>query len=315
MIRETIPYTTEEAWLAARRQDLTSTDVAALFGLSPYLSAFELFHRKHGGMDVGGIDTERTRWGNRLEASIARGVAEDQGWEVDSMDEYIRLPEHRIGSSFDFRQRSNDIRSVSLEEDTVIRGKSNFLLECKNVDGLEFRNNWGETDFGLEAPAHIELQVQHQMLVSGIGEAYIAALIGGNRIELLHRFYDSAVGDRILAEAAKFWALTEPPAPDFTRDAALIGRLYKHSDPDSVISADEKMVELMRKYNEAGRAKRLAEDEQQAARAELLTLIGKAERVESVEFNCSAKETKEVEVAAFVRKGYRNLRITERKSK
>ena len=49
---ETIPYTTEAAWLAARTHDLTSTEIAALFGCSPYLTKFELWHRKHDGADV-----------------------------------------------------------------------------------------------------------------------------------------------------------------------------------------------------------------------------------------------------------------------
>lgn len=40
--RETIHHDTEEAWLAARKRDVTSTESAALFGMSPYLTAFEL---------------------------------------------------------------------------------------------------------------------------------------------------------------------------------------------------------------------------------------------------------------------------------
>lgn len=310
MIRETIGYTTEEAWKSERAKDLTSTEISALFGLSPYLTAFELWHRHHSadGFEFEPADNERLRWGKRLQQSISSGVYEDQDWCGRPMLEYIRLPELRIGSSFDYRVHAHPNTHTSDSDD-------DWLLECKNVDSLEFRNSWDSTDFGLEAPAHIECQLQHQLLVSGLKEGYIAALIGGNRIELLRRFYDETIGQRILEEAAKFWAMETPPAPDFHKDAALIGKLYRIAEPGKVIDADARMLDLMHTYDEQGRAKRIAEDEQQAAKAELLTLIGSAEKVLSDEFNVSAKTTAAVEVAAFTRNSYRNVRITARKQK
>ena len=36
----------EAEWLAMRRQDVTSTETAALFGLSPYTTAFEVWHQR-----------------------------------------------------------------------------------------------------------------------------------------------------------------------------------------------------------------------------------------------------------------------------
>lgn len=299
-MNEIIPFTTREAWLAERAKDITSTDVAALFGISPYLTRFELWHRKVRcdiePDDIG--DVERVKWGTRLQRAIAEGAAEERGWSIRAADEYIRAPNDRIGASFDYFIGDSDGTTVA-------------ILECKNVDGLAFRDGWVETDFGLEAPAHIELQVQHQMLVSGIPRTYIAALVGGNRLVILERDYDPLVGRRILDECATFWHGGEPE-PDFRRDAELISRLYRTATEGNAIDADERMARLMAEFNEYSRVAAVAMDEAEARKAELLTLIGDASRVASPTHTLSRWEVPAKEIS-YTRKPYCGFRITAKK--
>lgn len=303
LIRESIPFTTREAWLAERAKDITSTDVAALFGISPYLTRWELWHRKVAGdVEPEELDAERVRWGNRLESAIAAGAAEERGWSVRPLRDYIRLAGLRIGSSFDF---------VTTHGDDTYQPVA--LLECKNVDSLAFRDGWIETEYGLEAPAHIELQVQHQMLSSGIRKCYIAALVGGNRLVILERDYDPAVGDAILRECAAFWAGGEP-SPDFKRDADLIRRLYSYSGPGPTVDADERMAQLMDEADQFKRMQSVAGDEYEARIAEIRTLIGDAGKVLSTKHSLSRWTVKETPVS-YVREAYDVIRITERKSK
>lgn len=303
LTRETVPYTTREAWLAARSQDITSTDVAALFGVSPYLTRFELWHRKHGSPEASAPDiddVERVRWGNRLQETIAAGAAEDRDWCWLTLD-YMRIPELRIGSSFDY---------VITDGDDPANPTYLALLECKNVDGLAFRDGWVETEFGLEAPAHIELQVQHQMLVSGIRRCYIAALVGGNRLVILERDYDEAVGQRIIEECAKFWA--DPcPAPDFRRDAELIAQLYRYSGAGPEVEADAYIARLMDEAHQFSRMAAVAKDEHEARLAEIRTLIGDAGKVRSEKHTLSRWTVKETPIS-YVRKAYDVMRITEK---
>jgi predicted phage-related endonuclease len=61
----------QDHWLQLRTQDVTSTESAALFGMSPYVTQFELWHRKKSGEQPEFKTNERMRWGNRLEAAIA----------------------------------------------------------------------------------------------------------------------------------------------------------------------------------------------------------------------------------------------------
>src|SRR5262245_1850578 len=102
MAREVVPYVNEQAWLAERLRDVTSTEVAALFDASPWITCFELYHAKRERVVEARADNDRMRWGRRLQDPIAHGVAEDQGLDVRRMNEYIRNPEARLGASFDF---------------------------------------------------------------------------------------------------------------------------------------------------------------------------------------------------------------------
>ncbi len=107
----------ETHWLEMRAQDITSTEISALFGISPYMTLFETWHRHKGNIVSSFEENERSTWGLRLQDSIAKGIAEDEGWKIRRMDEYMRNEKLRAGSSFDFD----------------INGKE--LLEIKNVDG------------------------------------------------------------------------------------------------------------------------------------------------------------------------------------
>ena len=79
MDREILVPDNEAQWLEWRKADLTSTEIAALFGASPYTTVYELYHRKAGALPAEAFEVnERMKWGNRLEAAIAAGIAEDE---------------------------------------------------------------------------------------------------------------------------------------------------------------------------------------------------------------------------------------------
>jgi predicted phage-related endonuclease len=200
------PFTTREAWLGKRLADVTSTESAALFGMSPYMTAFELWHRKRSGLVPEFNGSERVAWGNHLEAAIAAGIAEQQGWTVEPMKDYWRRPDERLGSSFDF----------------VITNHASgepAHLELKNVDFMTFKRDWIKHEDGtIEAAAHIELQVQHQLAVSGFPRAYIGALIGGNKGLVIERERDEQVIAAIRAKVAEFWRTVDAGGH---RDAAI----------------------------------------------------------------------------------------------
>ena len=309
--RETIDPASKTEWLKLRTKDITSTEVPALFGISPYVTHFELWHRKKSGEIVEHSGNERTEWGKRLEASIAHGVAETYGFEIRPMTEYIRDPESRIGSSFDYAIEAKEV------DGEIIHMAG--ILEIKNVDALQFKDGWIVGDNGeIEAPPHIEMQVQHQLLVSNRDVAYIGALVGGNTLKLLKRNRNENVIEAIKKKIAQFWEsidLNKEPVPNFERDADFIAKLYSHSTKDTAMTADQRLTDLAEKYKVASDQEAIAVKHKKSIKAEILTIIGKYEKVKGELFTISASETPSKWIERFERAGYRNFRISWRKKK
>jgi putative phage-type endonuclease len=311
---EIIPFTTEADWLAHRQRDVTSTESAALFGMSPYVTHYELWHRKRSGVAPEFKTNERMRWGNRLEAAIAHGIAEEQGWEIKPLKEYMRDPEARIGSSFDF---------------VITNLGEPVHLEIKNVDYLAFRDGWIEHEDGsIEAPEHIEMQVQHQMAVSGFKRAFIGAFIGGNRGVVIERERDEDVIRAIRAKVAEFWRTVDAgqePDPVMPDDVQAMIRLNQYAEPGKILdaSSDDEIARLVEEYRQASAAEKNACEDKEVAKARLLEAIGDAEKVLLPGFTISAgmiADTPPTLITAEMvgqtyggRKGYRNLRITAKK--
>jgi predicted phage-related endonuclease len=306
----------ETEWLALRAENLNSTEIPALFDLSPYMTKFELWHRHKENIVVEFEENARTLWGKRLQNSIAQGIADDQGWEVSEMKEYIRCRQLRIGSSFDFSINKWDRSPYSDWPRLTQEG----ILEIKNVDFLQFRDKWTKNDDGtFEAPAHIELQVQHQLMLSGRSYAYIGALIAGNDIKLIRREADPEIHAAIQDRAASFWHsidTNKPPEPDFSKDADIISKLYGYAEPGKTLTTDsDDLLSLVSQYREAGRQATEYENHKKAIKAQILSIIGDVERVEHPLFTISAKTSPPTFVNAFERAAFRNFRVTERKTK
>lgn len=266
---ETIQIQNRDQWLAERVKDVTSTEVAALYGLSPYLSEFELFHQKRDGIVVQIQENERMKWGTRLESAIAHGAAEDQGWNIAKLDVYMRDTEAKIGSSFDF-----EILSSS---------DGPGILEVKNVDWLQYQKNWIDDGNGnIEAPEHIELQVQHQLEVSDRKWAAIVVLVGGNEQKIVLRNRDKGIGSDIRAKVTEFWSKIQanrPPAPDYVQDAEFIIKQLRRDGTGDHIVADAELEKMIKDYEFVSREYNDLEKIKNQRRAEILERIGTAGKV------------------------------------
>jgi putative phage-type endonuclease len=338
MQRETLVPASEAQWLEWRRQDLTSTEAAALFGASPYATAYELHHRKAGTLpEVEFTENERMTWGKRLEGAIALGIAEDYGLIVEPFKCYMRVPELRMGSSFDFKIvgiTDGFTGDDSARKMFLMHGPG--IMEVKNVDGLQFRRVWLEDGETIEAPPHIEFQVQHQLVVADLNWSMIAPLVGGNTPKVILRERDRVVGEAIIQQVREFWARVAtgtPPAPDFLKDADTVSRLYVDNDGSSRdLSDNMRLIQLCQDYKKAAADEKAAKDRKAAAKAEILTIIEATKSVTTNGFKISAGTNKEVYKAfnreagerwtitrshipaAFIESttpAYRNVRITE----
>lgn len=274
-------------WLSLRAQCITSTEVSALFNCSPYLTSFELWHQKRADTVQEFEETERMKWGSRLESAIAAGVSLDLGLDSHPMKDFFIDYDLKIGSSFDYFFGDDGI------------------LEIKNVDAFIYKTQWE----GDEAPLHIEMQIQHQLLVSGRKRAVIGVLVGGNEIKTIERERDDAVCNAIKQKVAEFWAMTEAPAPDFTKDAEFIISQYKYAQPNKIMAATPDIEALATVYKAGAEVEKSGKAMKDAAKAELLMIIGDCEKVKGDTFSISAGLIGPSEYTVK-RDGYRGFKIS-----
>lgn len=300
-----------EHWLSLRATDITSTEISALFGLSPYMTEFELFYIKSRGEMTSIADNERMKWGRRLEAVIANGIAEDLGMKVRRINVYMRHDQvDRMGSSFDYE-------IVSHEDGPGI-------LEIKNVDGLVYRDKW-EDD---EAPPHIELQLQHQLEISGRSWGMIVALVGGNDPKIIRRERDKEVGEGLRIKVGEFWdriAREDAPNPDYIEDSDFLIKLHQSAGVNMLDASNNELVyTLLEEYKHIQGEYSSYEKMKDAKKAEILDVIGdEYNKVVSGPFTLSCGMTKE-SIGTIItpemigesfggRKSYRNFRVNRKK--
>lgn len=288
-------FNSKEEWLSLRAPNLNSTDIATLFNANPYDTKFQLWHRKKDNYHVDIEETERMLWGNRLEKAIAEGVAEDLKIEVEPFKTYIELKDKKLGSSFDFKTKDNGI------------------LEIKNVDRYVFSHTWESDENDIIAPNHIEFQVMAQLYVSGFDYAMICALVGGNELVKTKRLPNEKVFKAIEKKAQEFWKSIEEnnePNPIWEKDSYFIIDLFQNSTEGLVIESNDAINDLISEFSRCKENAKFWETNLNSVKARILKEIGNAEKVRGNNFSISAKMTKETVVQSFVKKPYRNLRIT-----
>ena len=308
---EYIETANESAWLLLRSQNVNSTESAALFGLSPYQTELELFHRKRNAEVQSIADNFRMRAGRYLEGSIAQLAANELDCTVKPYKVYARDADARMGSSFDYEILTGDY--------------AGWLMEIKNVDRLVYRDAWQDN----EAPEHIEVQCQHQLEMTERPGIIIAALVGGNELKFIERKRNEKMGSGIRQRIQRFWSDVEAnnePLANFERDAEFIISLHQ-SAGDAVYVADEtdNVSMLLHDYH---RLKREASDLDalaKAKKAEILDAVGdEFKKIVTAGLTVTCGMTKDTPPTLITedmvgqtyggRKGYRMFTLREKKA-
>lgn len=157
-----------DAWLAARREVVTSTGLAALLGVEgSYGSTLSEFLDKIGRSEPPEEPAEYLAWGQQLQRPILIAYAEREGVPIDLVDEYEFLRSTTcpwIGASLDGRWQIGDLRPV----------------DAKNI-GYRDPEQWGE-DYTDQVPARyvVQLHAQMEVLQAPVGD--LAVLFGGRKL-------------------------------------------------------------------------------------------------------------------------------------
>jgi len=303
--RKRIPVTSEAQWLDLRRDDITSTMIPALFGLSPYTTVFELYHAKAEGLELPFKSNDRVEKGNRMEAYAAQEVALAAGWTVEPFKDYYRIPGERIGSSFD---------CVATRPDG-----SRGILEIKAVDFFRHRDLWVDN----EAPEHIEIQLQHQLECADEFEwGAIAAFTSVYDFTMYERERDRDMGAALRSKAREFWAMVDAkkePEPDFARDLDVIAAMNRRLRPQPLdMTTDEEFDLICARFERWSETEKQAKKEKDAAKAELLYRVQDAPKAFGERYRVTSGWTKDgtdrvAEPGEIIkgRSGYRQCLVKE----
>lgn len=308
-------------WLRLRTEDITSTEASGLYYLSPYTTLFELWHQKRRREVIEIEQTERMELGLAIEPVIVKVFSKRYGVKVRALNKYIRIPDARMGASFDYEV-------VGLRDDwdgkhdqfrRLYEEHGPGILEAKNVDWFVHRDNWGDDE--QPVPTHIEIQVQHQLHVMETRNwAVITPLVGGNQLLALPVMRDPNFGQAIEDKVVHFWQtviLGEEPSPVMPADAEAVIALYSHAEPGKIADLRDNPTakQLANEYAFAADLSKQADIQKRTARARLMELIGDAEKVLGDGYKISAGVVAESHIPAYTRKGYRAFRLTTQKEK
>jgi predicted phage-related endonuclease len=251
-----------------RATHVGASEAAALFDCSPYLTRFELFHRKKGNVatpafnelhDDGTPDNERIYWGVKLEAAIIEAAKERYGY-VDREQVGHLSNGKGLGGHPD--------RRVICPE----RGPG--ILEIKTADWL-VRKSWGD-----EPPEHYLIQSQAYQGLDHVEWGDVLVLVGGNKLERFKYSFRPKIYAEIERRVEAFWQSVEandPPPADYTRDLPTIAELYREGTEETVdLTGDNLAHEAAAAFLFAKEARLEAEKREDAAKAELLDKLGAA---------------------------------------
>lgn len=226
MKRKRLQFDGRKAWLEARTHGIGASEVAAVVGLSPWETPYQLWRRKVG-IDPPKEENFAMKAGHYLEEAVARFWADATGNEIikQSQDDFMFVDEEKP-----FLRVSPD-RTYWLQGAT--RNDDNKgILECKT------------TQLSVDAddlPKHWFCQVQMNLGVGGYTQGSLAWLTQGREfgykdIALVPDFFAWLV-----EETEKFWvdyvqAKKEPPV---TTVSDVLMKFNRHTGGKTIEASDE----------------------------------------------------------------------------
>lgn len=233
-----------------RRSGIGGSDTAAVLGISPWKTPYDLWCEKIG-IAAPLVPSEQMHWGSLLEPVITAEYARRSGNIVEPVA-LLRHPTHtymlgHLDGRIDHRR----------------------ILEVKTArTGL----GWGEPGTA-EIPLQYLCQVHHYLTVSGAALCDVAVLIGGSDFRVYTVERDDAIARDLVAQEHRFWQAVinhEPPEPVNTEDAL---HRWGKLTVVGMVTATEHECELVARLRQIKEHQRGLVDEAEAAKLVLMQAL------------------------------------------
>lgn len=246
------------------RKTISATQVACLFGCSPYETEFSLYHWLRG-VDIPETETGRMTWGKRMQPLLIQAATEDLKLEAVVDEKYVAFAGLPVGCTRDAIITCPD------------RGQGALEMKCV-FDYRQWMTRWQ----GGTPPLDIELQIQVQMMVGDGNVSFkwgvIAVWLAGE-ITYFERKPEPELWEeidrRVLAMLARVDTDNEPGVTGTEREEALLNKLYPATDPVSTIDIEDPdgtWVESLREWEYAKEQAKVFDKMAKAHKTKLLGL-------------------------------------------
>lgn len=249
---------TRQEFLARRKSGIGGSDVAAVLGVSPWKTPYQLYCDKVSD-EIDSTTSARMEAGTRLEPVIAQ-------WYAD------RHPELTIQRrNVLYRHREHPELIANLDRYIVGGG----ILECKTYTGFDAAR-FGEPGSD-NIPDEYLLQVQHYMHVTGYHAAVVAVLIHGWDYREYDIEYDRALAEFAAEKCVEFWknhvAAHVPPPPTAKDNLAE----YFAARAGKAVAADAETLRLIVRAKELKVEAKRIDEELAEALTKVKLYMGEAE--------------------------------------
>ena len=262
---DTKPYRTVEMpeagtpeWLKIRRTTgIGASEIAAVLGQSPWATALDVYLEKRGLKTV--EESRAMRRGNALEPFIRSEFEAEAGF-TGIKPTYMCVSEAHPYLFCNLDWLSKD-------------GK--FGAEFKSSDNA---HEWGESH-SQEVPLHYYLQVQHQLLVTGLDVIYLVVLLPYSDLRIYPISSDAEVQGRITIEGKSFWhkVLSETP-PVENGSVEAVKTLYSKVSGEELVIDSYEALDLIARHEEAVKGIKDLEEIKEQCEARLFAMMGDARK-------------------------------------
>ena len=179
-------------WLQVRQNSIGGSEAAAILGMNPWKSPYQLWLEKTGSAEPEDIsDKDVVHFGTILEPIVAQEFCLREGKKVKKCGLY--------------RSKQHPFMTASF--DRLIVGEP-AGLECKTTSAYKGKD-WEEG----KIPPSYYVQCQHYMMVSGLPKWFIACLIGGNKFVTWEIDRDEGDIAALMEAETKFWERVQDRVP------------------------------------------------------------------------------------------------------
>jgi putative phage-type endonuclease len=222
-----------DQWLSIRLRGIGSSDAASAIGLNPYQSQLELWMIKTGrDKELPKVDpsddTSAMFWGTVLEPVVAERYARRTGNRVRRNNAVLQHPDP-------------DKAWMLANLDREILGNPEVhILECKTAGEFGARL-WRDG-----VPEYVQVQVQHQLAVTGKQAADVAVLICGQELRIHRIERDDDLIAHLIELEQRFWEYvvtdTPPPADGSESAGTALQALYPYDRGETLdLSQDQEL--------------------------------------------------------------------------